>query len=93
MTPYMRALRGDDGDEEKVDIRRAENGYIVTMYPVDESMDFPHPARLSPEDLEELKAAREKGRPRVFVFADIEKVMEAVKEFLLDGRIPKKGSP
>jgi hypothetical protein len=81
---------GDEGDEEKVDIRRAENGYIVTMYPVDESMDYPHPGRLTPEDFEEMKAAREKSRPRVFVFADIDKALDAVKEFLLDGRIPKK---
>ncbi len=81
-----------------VSIAKAENGYMVTLIPGkgfddDEDMDvMPFPG--SPPEPHQVKALlqyREKKRPRIFVFPEIEQAWDAVKEFLLDGRMPKTG--
>ena len=78
-----------------VEIAKAENGYMVTLARrgndddalMDLGTDFGVPPE--PHRLQEAKKERERVRPRVYVYSEIEEAWAAIKEFLLDGRIPK----
>lgn len=78
-------------DSSSVQISRAENGYMVTLYPPTqfEAMGMPFMMeKPEPHQIQEVKTAHEKSKPRVFVFASIEDAWDAVKGFLLDGHMP-----
>ena len=76
-----------------VQIEKAENGYMVTLELGGSGGDLGVEA--TPFDkpdnhhLAEIQKEMERTRPRVFVYIGIEDAWEAIKEFLLDGRMPK----
>ncbi len=82
------------GEGEGVSIQKAENGYMITLVPPGNSdLEFGPFSTLGgdkpePHQLQAMREAMEKSRPRVFVFSDIEVALEAIKEFLLDGKLP-----
>lgn len=82
--------------ELSVSISKAENGYLVTLIPPgDPDVDFlcgPIVGECpEPHQIAEMKEARKKSQPKVFVFSDLEQVWDAVKGFLLDARMPTVG--
>ena len=80
-----------------VQITKAENGYMVTLARaggdggggIFESLGVAFSASSEPQALKDLKKERDRLRPHVFVYSDIEDAWSAIKEFLLDGRLPK----
>ena len=75
---------------QSVGISRAENGYMVVLKPDMDPFAYGHLGRMvEPHQVDAMKEQHEKTRPRIFIFADIDDAWIAVKEFLLDGRIPK----
>lgn len=79
-------------DGDGVHISKAENGYMVTLFPAlkFEAMQMPFMfEKPEPHQISEMKEAHQKSKPRVFVFSNIDDAWSAIKEFLLDGRMPK----
>ncbi len=81
------------GNGPSVQIEKAENGYMVTLESGGaggELMGGVGPYS-KPDELQlaELQKEMDRTRPRVFVYVGIEDAWEAIKEFLLDGRMPK----
>ena len=86
-------LPGGGGNGPYVGIEKAENGYMVTLQPAQ-----PDPIGILPPmlgggyteqgDYEKMREEASKQQPRVFVFLEIEQAWSAIKEFLLDGRMP-----
>ena len=81
------------GSGPSVQIEKAENGYMVTLELGGSGggLGFGATPFDKPDDhhLAELQKEMERNRPRVFVYVGIEDAWEAIKEFLLDGRMPK----
>ena len=80
-----------------VQIAKAENGYMVTLDRggdggnIFESLGVAFSNPQEPPNLEALKKERERLKSHVFVYSDVEDAWAAIKEFLLDGRLPKIG--
>ena len=81
-----------------VQIAKAENGYMVTLARAGgdgggggilESLGVAFSAPSEPQTLKDIKKEMDRLRPHVFVYSDIEDAWSAIKEFLLDGRLPK----
>lgn len=89
---FARGVGGPDG-EASVSIEKAENGYLVTLAPqfsFDDLGPMAYPmVRPEPHEIEGIKKSREKSRPRVFIYLSLDDAWSAVKEFLMDGRMPK----
>jgi hypothetical protein len=87
-----RAL-GGMGGEDSVSITKAENGYFVTLSPrcdMGDMLGAPYiMERPEPHQIESMKKEHEKSRPKVFVYHSLDDAWAAVKEFLMDGRIPQ----
>lgn len=93
MRPMYHAL-GGMGGEDSVNIAKAENGYLVTLTPRYDMGEMGLGSsyimeRPEPHQLAAMKQEQEKTRPRVFVYSSIDDAWAAVKEFLMDGRMPK----
>ena len=81
------------GGGPSVHIEKAENGYMVSLIqggdPMMGGIGMPFDRTPEPHMMEELKKEADKYRPRIFVYSEIEEAWNAIKEFLLDGRMPK----
>lgn len=93
----MFAMRSG-GDAPSVQIAKAENGYMVTLAPqggdgggagILENLGIAFGAPSEAKAVQDLKKERDRLRPHVFVYSDIEDAWTAIKEFFLDGRLPK----
>ena len=89
---------GGSSDGPHVSIDKAANGYLVTLSPDPSGGSFAAEelaygggamGELSPAAMEKIREWSKKIKPKTFVFLDIEEAWGAVKEFLLDGRMPK----